>query len=98
MTRPRGELRQVLERGLAMGGGSTRELAVRTGVGVSAARETLNNMRRAGEVLVRQVPIPGVRRPVPVYELAAPARQAAMRPELPPRNWDLITCWQQWPA
>lgn len=94
--RPRGEIREVLARGLELGVGNTRELAMRTGVGVTAAMRTLDNMRRSGEVVVvREDPMPGVKRRVPVYGLAgisaAPSQASST-------NWDLITCWAQWPV
>lgn len=99
MTRPRGEIREVLARGLQVGAGHTRELALRTGVGVTAARRTLDNMRRAGEaVVLREVRMQGVRRPVPVYGLAgtpdAPAPAAAGLAA----GCALVSCWARCPA
>lgn len=72
MARPRGEIRQVLFNTLREGPASTtRELAARAGVGIAAAMGTLNNMVRAGEVvIVRSVRRSGVKRPVPVYAIA----------------------------
>lgn len=57
MARPQGEIRQVLGEALAQlvaerGAVTCRQLAEHTQVGYLAARETLNNMRRAGEVVV----------------------------------------------
>ena len=54
--RPRGEVRQVLGEALAQlvaerGAVTCRQLAEHTQVGYQAARETLNNMVRSGEVV-----------------------------------------------
>lgn len=54
--RPRGVIRHVLGEALARlvaerGAVTCRQLAEHTQVGYDAARETLNNMRRAGEVV-----------------------------------------------
>ena len=89
----RGEIRNTLQLGLLAGRGTTRELAQRTGVGVTKAMHTLNDMVRAGEVVkLDTVRVAGVKRPVPVYDLAtAPAASRGV-------NWDLITCWAQWPG
>lgn len=88
--RPRGEIREVLARGLAVGVGNTRDLALRTGVGITAARQTLDNMCRSGEVrVVREDRIPGVKRPVPVY---GPARTVSGF------DWSLVTSWALWPT
>jgi len=72
MARPRGEIRQVLFNALREGPASTtRELAARAGVGITAAMDTLNNMVKAGEVVVlHSARRPGVKRPVPVYSIA----------------------------
>lgn len=92
MTRPRGEIREVLALALGSCVGNTRELAMRTGVGITAARRTLDNMCRAGDAtVVREDRIPGVKRPVPVYGPGGP-----VAPSGP--NWDLVTCWAQWPV
>ena len=57
MARPRGEIRQVLSDALAQlvverGAVTCRQLAEHTQVGYLAARETMFNMRRAGEVAI----------------------------------------------
>lgn len=90
--RPPGEIREALWRGFESGPATTRELAMRTGVGVSAARMTLDNMRRAELVqVVHEVRVPGVRRPVPVYDRhTAAAERAGL-------DWSLVTCWAQFP-
>lgn len=71
MGRPRGELRLALRHALEAGPGTTRELAQRSGAGVSASMLTLDNMVTAGEVKkLEPTRRPGVRRPVPVYALS----------------------------
>lgn len=90
----RGEVRDVLRLGLMAGPATTRQLAIQTGVGVSKAMYTLRDMVVAGEVVNRPpVRVAGVKRPVPVYDLASndgDTGDGGM-------NWDLITCWAQWP-
>lgn len=89
----RGEVRNTLQLGLLAGRATTRVLAMRTGVGVTKAMYTLRDMVVAGEAVVAHtVRVPGVKRPVPVYDLVeqAPATEQGM-------NWDLVTCWAQWP-
>lgn len=89
----RGEVRDALRLGLVASPGTTRYLAGATGVGVTKAMYTLRDMVVAGEVrVVDRVRQPGVKRPVPVYGLVDDAPQASGA------NWDLITCWAQWPA
>lgn len=91
----RGEIRDALAMGLRAGPGTTRDLALRTGVGVTKAMYTLRDMVNAGEVMQREpVRVPGVKRPVPVYDLA----DGDAANEGGGINWDLITCWAQWPA
>lgn len=91
--RPRGELRALLADAFGSGvTGTTRDLAMRTGIGITATRRTLDNMLRAEEaVVVNTARLPGVKRPVPVY---GPKPAAAS----PPQDWSLITCWAQFPA
>lgn len=90
----RGEIRNTLQLSLASGHGTTRDLALRTGVGVTKAMYTLRDMVQAGEALVaRTVRVPGVKRPVPVYASVGDAPHQAHGV-----NWDLITCWAQWPG
>jgi hypothetical protein len=89
--RPAGEIRRALrdaawslavERASTpLAGGHWRELAQRSCVGFGAARETVKNMARAGELqAVGAVRVPGARRPMTVYapqaERSAPAPQA----------------------
>ena len=90
----RGEVRDALRVALKGGTGITRELAQRSGVGVTSAMYTLRNMVQAGEVCqLDPVRVPGVKRPVPVYGLVDDDE-----PQQGGTNWDLITCWAQWPA
>ena len=91
----RGEIRNTLAMGLRAGPGTTRDLAQRTGVGITAAMYTLRDMVVAGEVVKREpVRVAGCKRPVPVYDLAGDdgaANDGGI-------NWALVTCWAQWPA
>lgn len=92
----RGEIRDALGMALKGGHGTTRDLAMRSGVGVSAAMYTLRNMVDAGEACrLPPVRVPGVKRPVPVY---GPAEHDDAANEDGGINWDLVTCWSQWPA
>jgi hypothetical protein len=91
--RPRGEFRALLADAFGAGvTGSTRDLAMRTGIGITATRRTLDNMLRAEEAaVVTTARIAGVKRPVPIYgPRSAPAS--------PAQDWSLITCWAQFPA
>lgn len=91
----RGDVRQALSVALKGGDGMTRELAMRSGVGVTCAMYTLRNMVQAGEVrVVRSAKVAGVKRPVPVYGMADDDAAASAGGI----NWDLITCWGQWPV
>lgn len=73
--RPWGEMRLALDAALVEGGGTTRQLAQRTGGGVALTMITLRDMVRAGDVKVaRMVRVPGVKRPVPFYERACRAQ------------------------
>ena len=71
--RPRGEIRQALaQAGAALadehGGFTWREVAALACVGFTAARQTVENMERAGELeCVGQRHVPGVCRPMNVY-------------------------------
>jgi hypothetical protein len=89
--RPHSDARLDLAAALVDGGGTTRDLAVRTGLAISVVRETLNNMARAGDARKRDVRVPGVCRPVPFYERAW--RQCDARPfdDVPLRS--LIAMW-----
>ena len=83
MARPRGELRTALHEALKAGQGTTRELATRSGVGMTASMRTLDNMVTAGEVAkLDPVRVPGVKRPVPVYALREARPVAASAADL----------------
>lgn len=91
----RGEVRDALSMALKGGHGTTRDLALRSGVGITSAMYTLRNMVCAGEARqLDPVRVPGVKRPVPVYGAAGDDGGAGAGGI----NWDLITCWAQWPA
>lgn len=71
--RPHSDIRVALVAVLAQQGGTCRELAARTQVGLRAAQYTLANMQRPPLVqamVAKIVRVPGVNRPVPYYELA----------------------------
>lgn len=90
----RGEVRDALCMALKGGAGTTRDLAMRSGAGVTSAMYTLRNMVQAGEVRqLDPVRVPGVKRPVPVYGLVDD--DAVDDGGI---DWSLITCWGQWPA
>ena len=66
--RPAGEVRRVLEAALAQEHGTSRDLAARAQHSIDLTRRTLDNMVRGGAAaVVATIPVPGVRRPVPVY-------------------------------
>lgn len=69
--RPAGEVRLALLKALKGRGPSTsRDLAASAQVGMSAASKTLDNLVAAGQVVKRApVRVPGVKRPVPTYEI-----------------------------
>lgn len=73
--RPAGEIRVALVEALQSTGRATsRTLAERACVGMAAASKTLDNLVSAGKVIKRPpVRVPGVKRPVPTYELYSPA-------------------------
>jgi hypothetical protein len=82
--RPRGEIRAVLSSALAelpSLGFTWRDAAVHTGVGFAAARVTLENMARAGEVVrAGTLPVPGAARPMVRYRSPQPQSAAAAGP------------------
>lgn len=75
--RPQSEIRVCLSAALVEGGGTTRQLAQRTGWSIGLTREALNNMARSGDCRKRYVRVPGVCRPVPFYERAVRASSAS---------------------
>lgn len=90
--RPQSEIRITLAAALVDGGGTTRQLAQRTGWAIGMTRRALDNMVTAGDVCKpRSVRVPGVKRPVPVYERAVRPSDAAMCSAGP--GVDLIMAW-----
>ena len=89
--RPQSEIRITLAAALIDGGGTTRQLAQRTGWSIGLTRRALDNMVTAGDARKpRSVRVPGVKRPVPVYERAV--RDADDQADDEP--WlDLISAW-----
>lgn len=96
MARPQSEVRVDMMAALVDGPGTCRELAQRTGWSIGMARRALDNMARVGDVRKRFVRVPGVCRPVPVYERgvrmadAVPVDHASLR--------DVLAGWHRWPA
>lgn len=69
--RPQSEIRVCLSAALIDGPGTTRQLAQRTGWAIGMTRRALDNMVTAGDAhKPHSVRVPGVKRPVPVYERA----------------------------
>lgn len=90
--RPAGVIRRALRDAAAsMGdsGGTWREMAARACVGYAAARQTVRDMHRAGELVQReQKRVPGVNRPMGVYVLAIDDdRQATAAIDSVMRSW-----------
>ena len=71
--RPLSEIRMDLEAALIDGGGTTRQLAQRTGWSIGLTMVALDNMARSGVACKHYVRVPGVRRPVPFYTRAQAA-------------------------
>jgi len=89
--RPQSEIRVTLAAALVDGAGTTRQLAQRTGWSVGLTRRALDNMCTAGDARKgRTVRVQGVKRPVPVYERAVRADDAATRGTA---GLDLILAW-----
>ena len=90
--RPRGEVRQALGNAAELigpRGGSFREYAQQACVGFDAARQTLRDMARAGELaVVGTARVPGVCRPVVCY--ATPAMPS------PTAGADLACVFASW--
>jgi len=80
--RPAGAYRIAIEQSLCQGPATSREAASRACLSVVDARYTLDNMRRAGDVVRTTKRVDGVKRPVPVYALAAGVRES--QPQAPP--------------
>lgn len=88
--RPHSEIRVALAAALLDGGGTTRQLAQRTGWSIGLTREALNNMARAGDATKRGVRVPGVKRPVPFYERACRMADELLQAE---PHVTLIAAW-----
>lgn len=89
--RPQSEIRLTLAAALVDGGGTTKDLARRTGWAIGMTRRALDNMVTAGDAAkVRTVRVPGVKRPVPWYERAVRAADAVPCREPVP---DLLLLW-----
>ncbi|MEY2690638.1 MAG: hypothetical protein RL375_4838 [Pseudomonadota bacterium] len=93
--RPQSEIRVCLSAALVEGGGTTRQLAQRTGWSIGLTREALNNMVKAGDARKRYVRVQGVCRPVPFYERGL-RDQAAQFDAAPLVS--LIAAWAARPA
>ncbi len=93
--RPQSEIRVCLSAALVEGGGTTRQLAQRTGWSIGLTREALNNMVKAGDACKRYVRVQGVCRPVPFYERRC--RDAALEFDAAPLV-SLISAWVTRPA
>lgn len=97
MTRPRGEIRQALGAALAQrsepgaaGGSTWRELATHAGVAFDAAKQTVRDMVRSGELaVVGEVRVPGARRPMQCYLPAQPEPDIEAGADLA----QAIRCW-----
>ncbi len=94
--RPHSEIRIDLAAALVEGGGTTRQLAQRTGWSIGLTREALNNMARAGDCAKRFIRVAGVKRPVPFYERACRRADAARCNTAPLVS--LIAAWAGQPA
>jgi hypothetical protein len=93
LMRPASEIRMDLAAALVDGGGTTRQLAQRTGWAIGMTMTALDNMARAGQVHKRLVRVPGVKRWVPFYERAPLHADVPQAPHL-----SLIAAWSAAPA
>jgi hypothetical protein len=90
--RPQSEIRITLAAALVDGPGTTKQLAQRTGWSIGMTMRALDNMVTAGDARkASSVRVPGVKRPVPVYERAVRACDAAGGSGEP--GVDLIMAW-----
>jgi hypothetical protein len=90
--RPQSEIRVTLAAALVDGGGTSKQLAQRTGWSIGMTMRALDNMVTAGDACkARTVRVPGVKRPVPVYERAIRPSDAAAGDGGP--GFDLILAW-----
>ncbi len=82
LMRPQSEIRIELSAALIDGGGTTKQLAQRTGWSIGLTMWALKNMVAAGDARkARTVRVPGVKRPVPWYERAERAAPLAASDE-----------------
>ena len=89
--RPQSEIRVTLAAALIDGGGTTKQLAQRTGWSIGLTRRALDNMVTAGDASKpRSVRVAGVCRPVPWYERAC---RAADLQAVPAPFMSLIEAW-----
>ena len=95
--RPHSEIRIDLDAALVDGGGTTRQLAQRTGWSIGLVREALNNMARGprAQVTKRYVRVAGVKRPVPFYERLQPAEAAQRDAQADQPFLALMAAWQR---
>jgi len=91
MPRLRGPIRKAVAAALLAGPGTTRAIAARANVANEHARRTLDNMVRSRQVaVIATARVSGVKRPVPVYDLAA-APNDAPAPDLELQH--LLRAW-----
>lgn len=93
--RPHSEIRIDLDAALVDGGGTTRQLAQRTGWSIGLVREALNNMARGArpQVAKRYIRVTGVKRPVPFYERMQPEALVPVQADQP--FLALMAAWQR---
>jgi hypothetical protein len=94
--RPQSPIRVDLAAALIDGGGTTRQLAQRTGWSIGLTCTALNNMVQAGDACKpRTVRVPGVKRPVPVYEKAVRTDDQNHSHQA---LGAILAGWSRWPA
>ena len=94
--RPQSPIRVDLAAALVDGAGTTKQLAQRTGWSIGLTRRTLTNMVTAGDVRkARTVRVPGVKRPVPVYERAVRSQDVCAPHQA---LGAILAGWSRWPA
>ena len=95
--RPHSEIRVCLAAALLDGEGTTKQLAQRTGWSIGLTMRALDNMVRAGDVEKgAPVRLPGVKRPVPVYQRSLKRLDACAANQAP--YVSLIEAWATRPA
>lgn len=99
--RPTSEIRLTLAAALVDGGGTTRQLAQRTGWSSGMTRRALDNMVTAGDAAkLSSVRVAGCKRPVPVYTraqrpVATPGGGRSQGADLCAPGLDLISAWMR---